>query len=347
MNTIYAARQVAVVTALAVLSIGLLGCPPRDRSVAVPNVVGATQSSAQNLLNAAGLNLGSVSEVYSETVPVGRIVSQSPAAGASVPEGTAVSIVISLGSNAQDDYDDGFAEGFANDDEYWQGFYDSWDTYEGGDIYYTGDLIPDVDDPAYDAGYWDGVWYAYHDGYFIGYDYAFTIGFSEGYDAAYASDYAAFLNEDEHIEWLDGGFSDGYNDGFSEGRVFGAYDYAEGIGFDWLDALLDYRSGTDITVAGVSTGSAGPVTLYEYGTNPFDLVKSKRAEKHARPVPSIRFGAVEGKQSDPPPLSYRPLPPDVQEELNVRPTTTERGGIDVSFTTTWLQRVSAYRSAIL
>jgi hypothetical protein len=250
-----------------------------------------------------------------------------------------------MGCPAVSDYDTGFVAGFAEDAEYWQGFDDSWDTRDGGDIYYSGSSIPEYTDNSYEAGYWDGVWFAYNDGYFVAYDYAFTIGFSEGYDAAYASDYASFLKSDTHVEWLDGGFTDGYNDGFSEGRVFGAYDYANNIAFDWLDAMLDYRDGVDLTVAGVSTGAKGPVELYQYGVDPLDLLKGvKRAPRATdRPLPAIRRL---DKQADPPELSYRALIPEVQTALNTRPSDTARGGRKVTMNTTWLQRVNAYRSAI-
>ncbi|MCF6285266.1 MAG: hypothetical protein L3K26_08755, partial [Candidatus Hydrogenedentes bacterium] len=97
------------------------------------------------------------------------------------------------GDLGQIEYDAGFVVGFAEDGEYWQGFNDSYDTVDGGDIYYTGSQILQVEDPAYDAGYYDGVWYAYNDGYFVAYDYAFAIGFSEGYDIAFNGNWANFL----------------------------------------------------------------------------------------------------------------------------------------------------------
>ena len=103
------------------------------------------------------------------------------------------------------EYDLGFVAGFAQDDEYWMGFDDSMDTVGFGPIYYQGSTIPIVEDPPYDAGYWDGVWYAYNDGYFVAYDYAFTIGFSEGYDLAFYPDWEDFLAGDEHVEYDDGG----------------------------------------------------------------------------------------------------------------------------------------------
>lgn len=249
------------------------------------------------------------------------------------------------------EYDAGFNDGFLEDDWYWTGFDDGYYTIDGGPIYYQGAEIPYYDDGSYEAGYWDGVWFAYNDGYFVDYDYAFTIGFSEGYDAAFAFDWPQFIAGDEHIEWLDGGFSDGYNDGFSEGRVFGAYDYETGLPFDWLDAMLDYRDGTDLIVVDadneeVGTGLYGPVYLYEYGTDPAGLIKSARAARHpeGRPTPAIRTAA--DAKADVPPLSYRPLPGDVQNDLSVKPTSTPRGARGLSLESTWLQRIQAYRDSL-
>lgn len=258
------------------------------------------------------------------------------------------------GGNAQLRYDAGFVVGFAEDAEYWQGFDDSYDTVDGGEIYYTGDLIPVLDEISYDAGYYDGVWYAYNDGYFVAYDYAFTIGFSEGYDVAYGPGWRNFLLSDEHVEWLDGGFSDGYNDGFSEGRILGASDYLDGLTFDWLDALLWYQ---DVDGNGnpndiyfddldLGTGEFGPVYLYEYGTNPHDLVKATRkARTDDKAIPSIRGRRGGAKQAELPDLSYRALPSDVQQQFNVRPTTTSRSGDALELESTWLERINAYNAA--
>ncbi|HOC72027.1 MAG TPA: PASTA domain-containing protein, partial [Candidatus Hydrogenedentes bacterium] len=65
--------------------------------VAVPNVVGLTQSAAEAALAGAGLTLGAVTESYSATVPAGEVMSQTPVAGAEVALGTAVAIEVSLG----------------------------------------------------------------------------------------------------------------------------------------------------------------------------------------------------------------------------------------------------------
>lgn len=255
------------------------------------------------------------------------------------------------------EYDAGFVVGFAQDSEYWQGFDDSYDTVDGGEIYYSGDLIPVLDEISYDAGYYDGLWYAYNDGYFVAYDYAFAIGFSEGYDVAFGPGWEDFLLDDVHVEWLDGGFSDGYNDGFSEGRILGASDYLDGFAFDWLDALLWYQ---DVDENGnpndvyfedldLGTGEFGPVVLYEYGQNPHDLVsKTVTAPRKSRDfTPSIRKTGPKSttKQTELPELSYRPLTTEVQTELDVNPVNSPRGGQALSLESTWLERVNAYNAA--
>ena len=240
------------------------------------------------------------------------------------------------------DYDTGFNEGFARDDWYWQGYDDGWNTLDDATLYYQGGTIPAPTSPEYDQGFYDGVWYAYNDGYFVDYDYSLTIGFSEGYDAAYFAGYLNFLQTDQHVEYFNGGWADGYEDGFSEGRVFGAYDYEQDLTFDWLDALLDYRSGTDLNFdeINVGTGSYGPVVIYEYGTDPTATAKAqpRRAKDPARLA--IRHNAA--KASDPPPLSYRTFPDNESAQLDTAPATTPRSTRPLTLTTTWLERIEAY-----
>lgn len=64
--------------------------------VTVPDVVGLSQAAAVSAIEAEGLT-ASVTSGYSETVPVGDVISQNPAAGASVASGSSVGIVVSLG----------------------------------------------------------------------------------------------------------------------------------------------------------------------------------------------------------------------------------------------------------
>lgn len=258
------------------------------------------------------------------------------------------------GSNwKQADYDQGFSDGFLVDDEYWRGFDESYNTRDAGPILYSGADIPYKTSPAYDAGYWDGVWYAYNDGYFVEYDYAFTIGFSEGYDLAFWPDWVDFLTNDQHVEYYDGGFTDGYNDGFSEGRVLGAYDYSNDIAYDWLGAMMYYREGNDVYLDEVSlgTGADGPVELYVYGTDPNDLV-NKSADKPAGVTfdqgRAIRRSAADTAKSAKvtiPDISYRTLPDSERARFNTAPATSPRSTAALEIKTTWAERIEAYQAA--
>lgn len=69
----------------------------RTSNVTVPNIVGDTQPVANAALVAAGLLAGTVTSVFSDTVAVGLIVSQSPVAASSVPPGSLVNYALSLG----------------------------------------------------------------------------------------------------------------------------------------------------------------------------------------------------------------------------------------------------------
>jgi beta-lactam-binding protein with PASTA domain len=65
--------------------------------VAVPDVVGLTQTAASSAITGAGLTVGAVTTQASLTVPAGSVISQSPAAGVSVDSGSAVALVVSSG----------------------------------------------------------------------------------------------------------------------------------------------------------------------------------------------------------------------------------------------------------
>jgi hypothetical protein len=251
------------------------------------------------------------------------------------------------GTPNNNSYDQGFDDGFALDNWYWDGYFDGYDTLGFSPIYYDASGIPYLESPPYDAGYWDGVWYAYNDGYFVDYHYAFILGFSEGYDNAYWPDYLDFLYFDQHTEYENGGWSDGYNDGFSEGRVFGAYDFEWGLPLDWLDALLDYESGTDLyfVEVDVGTGIYGPVYLYEYGTDPNTFKKAAALERGTRAPLTIRANpTVKGVDVDSRPL-FRSLDPQAKQDLQVTPTQSLRDTIQLRLNTSWLQRVNAYVNA--
>ena len=64
----------------------------------VPNVVNALLANATTTIIGAGLTVGSVTQEFSNTVAINRIISQSPASGTTVQLGTAVALAVSLGA---------------------------------------------------------------------------------------------------------------------------------------------------------------------------------------------------------------------------------------------------------
>ena len=65
--------------------------------VVVPNVVGLTQAAAETAIPGANLQVGSIGQQSSETVPAGSVISQTPLAGAMVVAGSVVNLVVSTG----------------------------------------------------------------------------------------------------------------------------------------------------------------------------------------------------------------------------------------------------------
>jgi beta-lactam-binding protein with PASTA domain len=65
--------------------------------VTVPAVIGQSQANAEAAIIGAGLTVGNVSTTNSNTVAAGDVISQTPAGGTDVTEGTAVDLVISSG----------------------------------------------------------------------------------------------------------------------------------------------------------------------------------------------------------------------------------------------------------
>lgn len=66
-------------------------------TVAVPSLVGLTRAAAEAEVIAAGLIVGTVATANSDIVPPDRVISQDPAAGASVAPGSPVNLLVSLG----------------------------------------------------------------------------------------------------------------------------------------------------------------------------------------------------------------------------------------------------------
>jgi beta-lactam-binding protein with PASTA domain len=68
-----------------------------SQMVTVPNVEGLTQDAAATAITAAKLTVGTVTQQSSNTVAIGKVISQDPASGSSVTEGSPVNLVISSG----------------------------------------------------------------------------------------------------------------------------------------------------------------------------------------------------------------------------------------------------------
>jgi beta-lactam-binding protein with PASTA domain len=64
----------------------------------VPNVVGSTQAAATASITSAGLKVGTVTPQTSTTVPIGSVISQTPASGAAASGGSAVNLIVSSGT---------------------------------------------------------------------------------------------------------------------------------------------------------------------------------------------------------------------------------------------------------
>jgi len=76
-------------------------------TITVPNVVGLSQGSAESAIISAGLLVGTETSAYSNAVPVGSVISQSPSAGTYAAEGSSVNLVISIGAVVYVDGDNG------------------------------------------------------------------------------------------------------------------------------------------------------------------------------------------------------------------------------------------------
>jgi Big-like domain-containing protein/PASTA domain-containing protein/lysyl oxidase len=66
-------------------------------NIAVPDVVGKTQSDASNAITTAGLTVGATTTASSTSVPPGSVISQNPVANTLVAPNTPVALVISSG----------------------------------------------------------------------------------------------------------------------------------------------------------------------------------------------------------------------------------------------------------
>ncbi|MHC4573267.1 MAG: PASTA domain-containing protein, partial [Planctomycetota bacterium] len=64
---------------------------------AVPDVIGLTLGAAETKLSQVGLVVGALAEEYDDFAPAGTVTSQDPNAGAVIPMGSSVNVVVSLG----------------------------------------------------------------------------------------------------------------------------------------------------------------------------------------------------------------------------------------------------------
>ncbi len=84
---------------LPMLGVLITGCPPPDEdedSIRVPNVLGMTQADAEAAIEAAGLQVGTITEETRTSVPQGQVVHQNPNEGDEVAPGSEVNLVIAI-----------------------------------------------------------------------------------------------------------------------------------------------------------------------------------------------------------------------------------------------------------
>jgi beta-lactam-binding protein with PASTA domain len=70
---------------------------PAPTTISVPDVTGLSQAAAETALTNAGLVVGSVTSVSSDTIAAGDVISQTPVATTDVAPGTTVDLVVSSG----------------------------------------------------------------------------------------------------------------------------------------------------------------------------------------------------------------------------------------------------------
>jgi beta-lactam-binding protein with PASTA domain len=87
-----------IVACLASAITFLNGCAtPTDPMGTVPKVVGLTQAAATSAITGAKLTVGTITQQASNAVPFGNVISQDPASGSTVAQGSPVNLVISSG----------------------------------------------------------------------------------------------------------------------------------------------------------------------------------------------------------------------------------------------------------
>ena len=90
---------IAVVAIAAIAAFALGGTGGNTGNIPVPNVIGKTLDEATQEIEAAGLEVGNVSERSDDKTEEGKVASQDPAAGTKRAEGDRVNLVISSGTS--------------------------------------------------------------------------------------------------------------------------------------------------------------------------------------------------------------------------------------------------------
>jgi hypothetical protein len=67
-----------------------------QKMIAVPSVVGMSQAEAASAITGSGLKVGNITSANSDTIPAGKVISQSLTGGSSVAQGTSVDLLVSL-----------------------------------------------------------------------------------------------------------------------------------------------------------------------------------------------------------------------------------------------------------
>lgn len=68
-----------------------------ESEVAVPSVAGLSRTAAESFITNAGLVVGAVTEVFSDTVESGTVISAQPASGTMVASGSTINLTVSIG----------------------------------------------------------------------------------------------------------------------------------------------------------------------------------------------------------------------------------------------------------
>jgi serine/threonine-protein kinase len=95
--------MLAVIAALVTGMLGFAGCscssnqPASGETYTVPDVVSLTESDARKAILASGLQVGTVTQEASDTVPMGSVVSQDPKPLTNAPANSKVNLVVSSG----------------------------------------------------------------------------------------------------------------------------------------------------------------------------------------------------------------------------------------------------------